>query len=273
MWAQVGESLVPSRTLNQRVAESSQALRILGDVLMAQSSSSTGRRKGEPAIRVLLLSVQDARASGIIEGLARESIRARAVPLEAMSGTVEAACDVVLVWLPHSPPPGFFSSCVAWVRENWPRAAIIGCIPSGTMDDSVLAFEAGFDDFVAGNSSVREVSCRINVIHRRFKERGRYRRAVGGSVPIRIDVLSREAHVDGRSVRLSATELAVLSALVAAAGGALSRQELLEQAWGEGSLEVGERAVDNVVLRLRRKLGDADLIETVRGVGFRLRRS
>jgi DNA-binding response OmpR family regulator len=44
----------------------------------------------------------------------------------------------------------------------------------------------------------------------------------------------------------------------------------LNEAWGEQELDIGERAVDNVILRLRRKLGDPDLVITVRGVGFRL---
>ena len=48
--------------------------------------------------------------------------------------------------------------------------------------------------------------------------------------------------------------------------------ELVAQAWGNDSLEVGERAVDNVVLRLRKKVGRPELIETVRGIGFRLGR-
>ena len=53
-------------------------------------------------------------------------------------------------------------------------------------------------------------------------------------------------------------------------GRPLSRIELLDQAWGEEDLEVSERAVDNVILRLRRKLPEPDVIETVRSVGFRL---
>jgi len=61
-------------------------------------------------------------------------------------------------------------------------------------------------------------------------------------------------------------------ALVRARGGVLTRTELLDQAWGNDSLEVGERAVDNVVLRLRKKVGRPELIETVRGIDFRLGR-
>ena len=55
-----------------------------------------------------------------------------------------------------------------------------------------------------------------------------------------------------------------------ARGRPLSRVELLDQAWGAEDLEVSERAVDNVILRLRRKLPRPDALETVRGVGFRL---
>jgi DNA-binding response OmpR family regulator len=69
---------------------------------------------------------------------------------------------------------------------------------------------------------------------------------------------------------LTSVELAVLRELMKARGRPLSRAALLDLAWGEGELEVSERAVDNVILRLRRKLPRPDLIETVRGVGFRL---
>ena len=61
-----------------------------------------------------------------------------------------------------------------------------------------------------------------------------------------------------------------MTALVEAGGQSRSRADLLERAWGDEALEVGERAVDNVIMRLRRKLPDPDLVVTVRGVGFRL---
>ncbi|MBC7976530.1 MAG: winged helix-turn-helix transcriptional regulator [Myxococcales bacterium] len=62
----------------------------------------------------------------------------------------------------------------------------------------------------------------------------------------------------------------MLRELIKARGKPLSRIELLDRAWGEEDLEVSERAVDNVILRLRRKLPDPDVLETVRSVGFRL---
>lgn len=74
----------------------------------------------------------------------------------------------------------------------------------------------------------------------------------------------------GVAVSLTPIELAVVRELVLARGRPRSRAELLDAAWGASELEISERAVDNVILRLRRKLPDPDALETVRGVGFRL---
>jgi DNA-binding response OmpR family regulator len=87
---------------------------------------------------------------------------------------------------------------------------------------------------------------------------------------IRVEPGEHRLWVDGQRVQVTRTELAVVTALVEAGGQSRTRAELLERAWGDDRLEVGERAVDNVVMRLRRKLPDPDLIVTVRGVGFRL---
>ena len=69
---------------------------------------------------------------------------------------------------------------------------------------------------------------------------------------------------------LTSIELAVMRELIKARGRPLSRVELLDVAWGDADLGTTERAVDNVILRLRRKLPRPDALETVRGVGFRL---
>jgi DNA-binding response OmpR family regulator len=76
--------------------------------------------------------------------------------------------------------------------------------------------------------------------------------------------------VDGRTISLTTIELAVMRELIKAAGRPLSRAQLLDVAWGAGELEISERAVDNVILRLRRKLPRPELLQTVRSIGFRL---
>ena len=88
--------------------------------------------------------------------------------------------------------------------------------------------------------------------------------------PFTLDLDNHALWTEGMVIALSPIELAVMRALVAAAGRPLSRIELLDVAWGEGELDTSERAVDNVILRLRRKLPRPETLETVRGVGFRL---
>ena len=85
-----------------------------------------------------------------------------------------------------------------------------------------------------------------------------------------LDLYRRSLWVQGKTIALTSIELAVLRELMLARGRPLSRTDLLDAAWGDGDLEVSERAVDNVILRLRRKLPRPELIETVRSVGFRL---
>ena len=79
-----------------------------------------------------------------------------------------------------------------------------------------------------------------------------------------------EAWVSGRRVFLTHMELALLVCLVRGRGRTLSRDELVTAVWEADAAGVGDRALDNLVGKLRRKLGDPDLVLTVRGTGFRL---
>jgi DNA-binding response OmpR family regulator len=172
---------------------------------------------------------------------------------------------VVLVWLPAGAPPDDLAQVAAW-RDH---TAVVGCAPTGTSDDSERALAAGFDDFVAGRAAPREMARRLRAVERRTRRispRGR-RERFGR---IRLDTDQHRLWVDGRRVALTRTELAVMTALVDAGGQIRTRADILLKAWGDEGLEVGERAVDNIIMRLRRKLPDPDLIVTVRGVGFRL---
>jgi DNA-binding response OmpR family regulator len=149
------------------------------------------------------------------------------------------------------------------------RAGLIGVVPDGGVQEREALLAAGFDDAVAGNLSARELSARIRAVHRRMHQavsNGRIRFSA-----FTLDVVNRTLWTHGRSVSLTSTELEVMRAVMSARGRPLSRTDLLDAVWGGGDLDISERAVDNVILRLRRKLPDPDVLETVRGVGFRLR--
>jgi DNA-binding response OmpR family regulator len=158
---------------------------------------------------------------------------------------------------------------VAWANGQGQRAGLIGVIEDGGGHEREALLAAGFDDAVAGPPSTRELSARVRAVHRRLQRpneaQGRLRH---GGFALDPDNYALWAH--GMSIALTPIELSVMRALMRARGKPLSRAELLDTAWGEGDLDVSERAVDNVILRLRRKLPDPDAIETVRGVGFRI---
>ena len=158
---------------------------------------------------------------------------------------------------------------VAWAAHRDPGAGLIGLIEHGSPRDCELLLAAGFDDVTVTPVSPRELAARVRAVHRRVHWKGvTHGRLRFGDLTL--DLYGRALWLRGKTISLTSIELAVLRELIKARGRPLSRIELLDQAWGEADLEVSERAVDNVILRLRRKLPEPDVIETVRSVGFRL---
>lgn len=137
--------------------------------------------------------------------------------------------------------------------------------------DRVVAFEMGADDYVTKPISGREVMLRLRTLLRRKEEQSSAPAeslAVGGLV---LRLQDRTATLEGRRLRLTGLEFALLAELTRCRGFVLSRDTLFERIWG-GAQSARSRTVDTHMKRLRAKLGQAaDLVETVRGVGYRLR--
>ena len=158
---------------------------------------------------------------------------------------------------------------VAWASDSALRPGLIGLIENGSPRDCEILLAAGFDDVTVTPVSTRELAARVRAVHRRVHWKG----VANGRLrfgELTLDLYGRALWFRGKTISLTSIELAVLRELIKARGRPLSRIELLDRAWGEEDLEVSERAVDNVILRLRRKLPEPDVIETVRSVGFRL---
>jgi DNA-binding response OmpR family regulator len=158
---------------------------------------------------------------------------------------------------------------VAWAADSAPRPGLIGLVENGRAEDCEALLATGFDDVAITPVSTRELAARVRAVHRRVHWKG----VANGRLrygELTLDLYGRALWFRGKTISLTSIELAVLRELIKARGRPLSRIELLDQAWGEEDLEVSERAVDNVILRLRRKLPEPEIIETVRSVGFRL---
>lgn len=135
--------------------------------------------------------------------------------------------------------------------------------------DKVVGLSMGADDYMTKPFSPRELVARIKAAMRRLHPADDADDAtVLVSHRVRIDVGRRQVWVDGRPVELTEIEFDLLRALVEHRGRVLSREQLLERVWGYDFY--GEaRVVDVHVGHIRQKVGDAGLIGTVRGVGYR----
>lgn len=133
--------------------------------------------------------------------------------------------------------------------------------------DRVLGLEIGADDYVTKPFSPREIVARIKAVLRRGRIETATSRAAFG--PLVIDLDRHQATIGDEEVALASQEWALVEALVSHQGQVLSRQQLLDLAWGANW--VGDpRTVDVHVRQLRRKLGDDLPLATIRGVGYRL---
>jgi two-component system, OmpR family, response regulator len=132
--------------------------------------------------------------------------------------------------------------------------------------DRVAGLELGADDYLTKPFSPRELTARIKAVLRRAS--GHRDSAVLVLGPLSMSPGAREVLVDGHEVELTQREFDLLEYLVRRRGQVVGRDELLEAVWG--FLAPGEtRTVEVHVAQLRKKLGDAALIRTVRGVGYK----
>ena len=128
------------------------------------------------------------------------------------------------------------------------------------LDDKASGFELGADDYLTKPFELRELVLRL-----RAQARPPVREIAG----LRLDAFRREVYRDGRYVALTRKQFAVLEVLVAAGGGVVSAEELLERAWDENA-DPFTNAVRITVSGLRKRLGEPWLIATVAGVGYRI---
>lgn len=223
-------------------------------------------------VQVLVVEDDDAIAEPLVRGLEREGFEvARAATggegLEA--ATRQPVPELVLLDLGLPDVDGY---------EVCRRLRAISDVPiivitaRGDEIDRVLGLELGADDYVVKPFGFRELVARIRAVTRRTGREtgGAERGPLAVDEHVELDARSRRVTRDGEEVALTRKEFDLLALLARDPGATLTREEILEQVW-DAHWYGPTKTLDVHIASLRRKLGDAGLIETVRGVGFRLR--
>ncbi|WP_282791955.1 response regulator transcription factor [Streptomyces sp. CC224B] len=217
-------------------------------------------------MRVLVVEDEPYMAEAIRDGLRLEAIAADIAgdgdtALELLSTN---AYDIAVLDRDIPGPTG--DEVAAHIVASGGGMPILMLTAADRLDDKASGFELGADDYLTKPFDMRELVLRLRALDRR---RAHSRPPVREVAGLRVDPFRREVYREGRYIALTRKQFAVLEVLVAAEGGVVSAEQLLERAWDENT-DPFTNAVRITVSALRKRLGEPRLIATVAGVGYRI---
>jgi DNA-binding response OmpR family regulator len=217
-------------------------------------------------MRLLLVEDEADLAATLADGLRREGYLVDVAPDGAAALVAAGSADVDVVVLDRDLPVlSGDAVCRTLVEQGYP-ARILMLTAAGTLGDRVEGLDLGADDYLAKPFAYLELLARIRALGRRARPAPQPVLEFAG---VRLDTSRRIAERDGTPVRLTIKEFGVLEALLAAGGGYVTVEELLDAVWDE-PLDRTRGVVKIVVHTLRRKLGMPSVIESAAGYGYRM---
>ena len=219
----------------------------------------------------LLVIEDDPRLSRLLRRLLEEDRHVVELATDGVSGVeiAAAAPGIDAIVLDVGLPDISGLEVARRVRASGSDVPILMLTARDTVGDRVSGLDAGADDYLVKPFAYEELAARLRALGRRGNgsRRAEPKLVVG---PITLDETARRVTLDGKTVDLSPREFSLLECFLRHPGQTLSRDQLLDQAW-PFSVAVTPNAVDAYIHYLREKLGVAGrLIETVRGVGYRM---
>ncbi len=229
----------------------------------------------QPPARVLVVEDEPDIAALVAYQLAHAGYQVRTANdgREALAVVASDPPDLILLDLMLPGTSGTDVLRVLRSRKETAQTPVIVLTARGGEDDRVEGFELGADDYIAKPFSPKELVLRVKAVLRRSAATGRSptRSRVLRAGTLAVDIDANRVTVAGADVELTPKEFQLLVILIERRGRTQSRSALLETVW-DTTADIETRTVDMHVGRLRAKLGSAgDLIETVRGFGYRFR--
>jgi DNA-binding response OmpR family regulator len=217
-------------------------------------------------MRILLVE-DDHRVGAVMSSMLQRRGYAVEHAATATAALEAAPCDLVLLDL-NLPDGDGLDVCRA-LRSRNEHLGIIAVTARGEERDRVTGLRVGADDYVVKPFSMAELQARIEALLRRTVRQAPVAVPIVEVGPIRIDPAARTVLVGGEPVTLTRKEFDILASLARQPGVAMTRERIMLDVWQ--TTWSGKHTLEVHVASLRAKLGDPGLVETVRGVGYRLR--
>ncbi|BDI21786.1 response regulator transcription factor [Herbiconiux sp. L3-i23] len=217
-------------------------------------------------MRALIVEDELFLAEAIRDGLRLESIAADIAGDGDTALELLAVNDYDVVVLDRDIPGPNGDEIARHLSSSPESPRILMLTAAARLDDKETGFESGADDYLTKPFALRELVLRLRALERRPS---------AGNPPVivfgdlRLDPFRREVYRRDRYVALTRKQFAVLQVLLAARGGVVSAEQLLERAWDENA-DPFTNAVRITISALRKRLGEPWLIDTVPGVGYRV---
>ena len=216
-------------------------------------------------MRVLIVEDEPYLAEAIKDGLRLAAVAADVANdgHKALELLAENDYDVVLL---DRDIPGIHGDVVcAHIVSTYPMCRVLMVTAARTLDEKVTGFELGADDYLAKPFDFPELVARIRALERRSQPA---LPPVAESLGVSLNPFRHEVYRDGRLVRLSRKEFAVLEMLMRADGGVISAETLLEKAW-DANADPFTNTIRVTISNLRKRLGRPWVVQTVARVGYR----
>ena len=217
-------------------------------------------------MRVLVVEDEALMADAIAEWLRREAF-AVDVAYDGDSALEHVAVtDYDVVVLDRDLPVVHGDDVCRAIVDSDANTRVLMLTAAAAVRERVAGLAVGADDYLVKPFAFVELSARVHALLRRTQPAAPPVLVRGG---IRLDPATREAERDGRPLALTRKEFAVLLELLRARGAVVSAEQLLERAW-DAHVDPFTNVVRITMMKLRRKLGDPPVVETVPGVGYRI---